>query len=824
MVSSSRTVAHSLGRHSMQSDLLVFVHNALSFLRREYSTDFAALFGDSIVKESYRDGLVFISCVIGSAFFLWSIFLIALKCNGHFVGCASGANFRPEYFKDPDGIPTGYTESQNTDTSRDHDLALEDTSLHSSLPSDSADLAFGSISEESIEKGSVASSVIHLPSKRERRTQIAFLVFAFLTLICVPLAHVLFFLPLREASIQSSDHIVEARDIVKEVQVSIDTVSLGLANSLDIFKNLPKSEIEVCPLGDLDAIAELLGFHFSAMINVYRDDYLDVEETVTRNTEEMYNFVEYFDDALIITERVTNQAEVYLWLVPGILLSTLCVTVAVSFGTIFSWRRESSQRMQLLLSYLALPILMSVSLTCWVLAITSAVGSAVAADACLAGASNGSPALTIQKMLLAEGVDETSFLAQMIGAYSTSCSGSGPTDIIFTHGEETTAIIKTIWQYMIAVDSIGRDELNDMCGVGNDVNMFLQSFRDLAQHLTTVSRALESVSISLSCPRINDLYDQAVNKSLCRQSADSLANGFLFFLAIGVTTMVLVTLRASWGQVIVEDSIYEEHEVAENMMVDEHEEYLLFISKYKHEWEEYDGLNSHSQTPISPPFGSMDFQSTLSPTAQSESANSSDDSPFMTSDHVPFLAAHDALDSELFDPYQSESPSISSMNSGEISFPSLTESPTHDKWNELSLLESRNPDDEIIRIANNDGERNEEIASSTHSSDEERGIVSSTGKSIELRLPPARYSSPRRSRSVVDKPERDVYIESTPGLVKFVLEVEDASPSFVQERVDQLSKPQKGRPLTPTRVRNQKMKDLASFYDSPVSDAGFYGS
>jgi hypothetical protein len=33
--------------------------------------------------------------------------------------------------------------------------------------------------------------------------------------------------------------------------------------------------------------------------------------------------------------------------------------------------------------------------------------------------------------------------------------------------------------------------------------------------------------------------------------------------------------------------------VADNMIMDEHEEYLAYISKYKHEWQEYKGIDPH---------------------------------------------------------------------------------------------------------------------------------------------------------------------------------------------------------------------------------------
>lgn len=761
-------------------------------MRKDYTTDFSTLFEDTADNEAYQEGLVFLSCIIGSVFFIWTAVLITLKCKGSHVGCASGTNFRPKCTGGKSDIPVGCTESHNSDTSPDHDLTFEDTSVQTPQQYDDASDSKGSVND---------LSFFLLPSKRERRTQVVFFLFAFLTFLCVPLAHAFFFLPLREASTQTSIYVVEALDIVNEMQVSINGVSTGLANSLSILENLPQSEKEICPSGNPVAIEQLLGFNLSSMISTYEGDYFGVGATIANITKDVNTFVEYTEKALSVTETSIDTAQLYLWLVPIVLLGTLCATVAISIGVAISWRRKSSQKILKFLSCVVLPFLMVISLACWAIAIASAMGSAVAADACTSGHSDGSPAITIQDILETEEVEPTSYLAQMIRAYTMSCSGSDPTDVVvYSHGMNTTAITETIWEYLIVVDSIGRNELNAICDGDNTINVFLQRFQELAQHLEIVSRSLESVSLSLSCPRINELYDKAVNQSLCMQSADSLAFGFILFLIMGITTMVLISLRASWGQVIADDKIYEEHEVAENMIVNEHEEYLLYISRYKHEWEDYNTSNWRPQDPISPRLGSMDSHSMLSSSTQLESDPSSGSDPNMQGNK----AIHVSAGTSIFSPYDMDQHSVSSLDSGKISFLSLTESPTQHKLNESSMPDSRNPDDEKA----DDDERN----------DEEEGIVSSTGESVELRLPPMRYKGRQRSRP---EPERDLYIESTRGLVKFVLEVEDPSPSLVQERVDQLSKPQHSRPLTPPRVKNQKMKELASFFESPAN-ADYY--
>lgn len=60
--------------------------------------------------------------------------------------------------------------------------------------------------------------------------------------------------------------------------------------------------------------------------------------------------------------------------------------------------------------------------------------------------------------------------------------------------------------------------------------------------------------------------------------------------------MTMISLRAAWLRNIEEEKVYhDEDEVAENMILDEHEEYLHYISKYKHEWQEYNGFNENSK-------------------------------------------------------------------------------------------------------------------------------------------------------------------------------------------------------------------------------------
>jgi hypothetical protein len=137
----------------------------------------------------------------------------------------------------------------------------------------------------------------------------------------------------------------------------------------------------------------------------------------------------------------------------------------------------------------------------------------------------------------------------------------------------------------------------ETCG-STELEGLLLTARNLAKILTSIRRSLDSTSTSLSCPRIYPLYAAAAHDAVCTEAASAVASGFFMFLVLGLSLMTMMSLRASWYQNIKAEKVYlDESEVAENMIVDEHEEYLAYISKYKHEWQEYCGFDEKVDEP-----------------------------------------------------------------------------------------------------------------------------------------------------------------------------------------------------------------------------------
>ena len=172
------------------------------------------------------------------------------------------------------------------------------------------------------------------------------------------------------------------------------------------------------------------------------------------------------------------------------------------------------------------------------------------------------------------------------------CQGPNPNQEIIDIERTMQTTIDNVWNQLSIVDSVGRKELAEACG-GN-LDELLEGARLLAVSLSSIRKALDSTVGTLDCMRIHPIYVEIVHEELCEEIGEASGLSYLIFLGMSLSLFVLITLRASWYHFIEDEVVYDEDEVADNMILDEHEEYLRYISKYKHEWQEYNGFSTTS--------------------------------------------------------------------------------------------------------------------------------------------------------------------------------------------------------------------------------------
>jgi hypothetical protein len=187
--------------------------------------------------------------------------------------------------------------------------------------------------------------------------------------------------------------------------------------------------------------------------------------------------------------------------------------------------------------------------------------------------------------------------------------------------------------------------------------------------LTWTRKALISAFDSLQCAPINDIYIQAIHGAFCTDSAQGLAWAFVLFSIVATGGMTMLSTRACLYKQVREEEVYDESEVAENMILNEHEEYLAYISKYKHEWEEYRGINARSLENSQ----CSDDNSIRSAEGDSER---DEDEILLDAAETWSAGSSEPLESESDHDYESDYGSIDSTPSEDISFLSLRQSPT----------------------------------------------------------------------------------------------------------------------------------------------------
>jgi hypothetical protein len=234
--------------------------------------------------------------------------------------------------------------------------------------------------------------------------------------------------------------------------------------------------------------------------------------------------------------------------------------------------------------------------------------------------------------------------------------------------------IDSIWRHVSIADSIGHDELALRCG--NSVEGILDAARNLALSLTWVQKALISMIESLQCAPINAIYIQAVHGSFCTDSAQALAWAYVLFSLAAIGMMSMVSTRSCLYKSDHEEEMYDESEVPENMILNEHEEYLAYISKYKHEWEEYQGIRAVS---LENSLAGSDDNSIQSAEGDSERG---EDQILLDAEETWSAGSSELFQSESDHDYES----VDSTPSEDISFLSLRASPMSKTYQQVDPL------------------------------------------------------------------------------------------------------------------------------------------
>jgi hypothetical protein len=648
---------------------------------------------DSSIHKSYRVGLYFLIGLVGGILFIWCFFLLWLKLNSDAVGCAAGKRFDNKRMKQKvtrkNKTPESYQETDNTKRNLNDTIPGRCSTSHSSEIGMTVSMNNPSSIDTQDESCSVNN---HTPNtgRRARRTRICFFIFGLTILCIVPLTMVYSYKPFVKAKEESEPYLDDTRGIVHELKLSIPAILSASSSSIDLITNTTYNAHTICPKSTAEELKDGLGLNISGMIAAFNMTHKRLTKYNITNTTDISRITSFLDKTVTVVESTYDEADNYFWILPSFLILLGAVTCTALFGAALAWRRTSTQQLQFLLSYVFLPVLIASSIGCWMIAGALAVVTAVSHDACMPENLLQQPNETLAEILELSGILKNSSLHKMVDSYTGECYGEDSTKPIVDIVNQVEAISGAIWKYLSSIDAVGDSNLEIFCGSQSELQNFLSASRELAQYLTNVKDGLESAIKALSCERVSRIYVAFVQRNACSDAADAVAWGFIFFIVFAFSTMVLISLRSSWLHDVQEERIYDESEVDENMIVDEHEEYLAYISKYKHEWDEYQGLDTEIAKGGNTTVPEVDIVQKVEPTVSecvsisdtshidSQSGRWTEHDTSISQDQNSSQGCFDlssVATHENFDPYRgNDSQSQCTGVSSEISFLSLTES------------------------------------------------------------------------------------------------------------------------------------------------------
>lgn len=382
------------------------------------------------------------------------------------------------------------------------------------------------------------------------------------------------------------------QNTIDEVETSLTTIESLSVQAMELITTVPTDLDIVCPLVNSTDFESIIGVDINDVIDTIIQQQYTLREDIVARLSPRLSFVDGIKDGLSTVETYADEYKKYIWMLLALLLTISGLTLVSITGVILAWKEKSGTRFQRVLSYVVLPLLILVATICLVMVTVLSLSTMIGTDICLSGSSNGTPDQTIQEILplVGNGTEGTAY--QFASAYANHCNGTDPTQDIHDIKLETQKHIDNIWRQISKIDSVGRAIAIERCGNTEEFKEMLTGARNLAIKLTDIRRSLSSLEESTGCSSIHPMYTQAAHDIVCTQTLSASGYGFITFLIIWICVMAMISLRASWLRNNIEDQkvYHDETEIAENMVVDEHEEYLAYISRYQNEWQEYEGI------------------------------------------------------------------------------------------------------------------------------------------------------------------------------------------------------------------------------------------
>jgi hypothetical protein len=399
---------------------------------------------------------------------------------------------------------------------------------------------------------------------RKFRTRVVYGFFALISLAASALLLTEMYYPLEESAQTTALVVQDTKQVVREVDVILANLTDTATVVQSVYDTIPSSYPELCPNFDAENFAVTFGFDPQSVMDAIFEEYskhITTALTLLKEAQAISNTV-----AALLGDVDTSlqKTQDHLWVIPLMICCSMFVTFALSGLMIaVSYKEHTHKDIQAQtpppsienwFGWTLLPLQLLVVLVSWGLVVSFCFGTLLSSDSCIPSSVStdgtivgvGTPEDTVVAVLnsYTQGLDESLF--ERLETYILGCQGEDPLAEVDTLKSVLSESLELVSSKMDLVEVIGISNMETVCGEGNEVQVFFENVEVVQDELVRVEGSLTAIQTTLACPRLNELYIRAMHNGLCTEFATANAFGFLLFLVVSFSGMILISLRAAW--------------------------------------------------------------------------------------------------------------------------------------------------------------------------------------------------------------------------------------------------------------------------------------
>jgi hypothetical protein len=345
-----------------------------------------------------------------------------------------------------------------------------------------------------------------------------------------------------------NETVLDVENISSMTRSTIDRELRGTIDSANVIRSRMVLEVspgQFCPADPEARGSELAQDILSQSQNAITklNELNDFSASSLDDAESALNTI---DDGTSSVKKTTEDIDIAGWKIAMVTIPCIAIPGILMAGCILAWLGVERRFLQNAVTWFVFPALVLLTLTAVIAAVGMGIAATVNADFCLPGGSTNDPQTVILRVLEESDYQSGEYVYQMVEHFVSQCRDTvNP----FADVEGVLLDLPSTQTALEELDvSLREENTLDVLALSceRDFTVLLDLTTSMQEVVQDMIKQLSQVLDTLSCEAVVPLYTKAVHEGSCDLSVSALTWIFVSALVMGVTGMIMITLRASY--------------------------------------------------------------------------------------------------------------------------------------------------------------------------------------------------------------------------------------------------------------------------------------